>query len=301
MVRECLDSILNLSLRPYEREIIFIDDGSAISPINDLLTYGDDIIYIRQRNQGPGIARNTGIRLASGQYLQFVDGDDLLNQAAYEHCLDIVRYSRPDMVLFDKSNRPTRGATFNDSEPMSGMEYMRNHNLRGSVWGYIFLRSMLGTLRFSTLIYREDEEFTPQLILHANRLVATDAKAYVYRRNRASITNKKGNRAKMKMLSDNLAAISHLKAIAVSLPVHEQTALQRRIDQLTMDYIYQVIILTRSRHYLDRKLAILRREGLFPLPDKNYTTKYKWFRRMTNSNFGLKLLVSILPLMKRER
>ena len=68
-----------------------------------------------------------------------------------------------------------------------------------------------------------------------------------------------------------------------------------------MDYIYQVIILTRSRHYLDRKLAILRREGLFPLPDKNYTTKYKWFRRMTNSNFGLKLLVSILPLMKRER
>lgn len=301
MVRECLDSILNLSLRPYEREIIIVDDGSTLCPMNDLMTYGDDIIYIRQRNQGPGIARNTGIRLASGQYLQFVDGDDLLNQAAYEHCLDIVRYSRPDMVLFDKSNRPTHGATFNDSEPMSGMEYMRNHNLRGSVWGYIFLRSMLGTLRFSTLIYREDEEFTPQLILHANRLVATDAKAYVYRRNRASITNKKGNRAKMKMLSDNLAAISHLKAIAVSLPVHEQTALQRRIDQLTMDYIYQVIILTRSRHYLDRKLAILRREGLFPLPDKNYTTKYKWFRRMTNSNFGLKLLVSILPLMKRER
>lgn len=301
MVRECLDSILNLSLRPYEREIIIVDDGSTLCPMNDLMTYGDDIIYIRQRNQGPGIARNTGIRLASGQYLQFVDGDDLLNQAAYEHCLDIVRYSRPDMVLFDKSNRPTHGATFNDSEPMSGMEYMRNHNLRGSVWGYIFLRSMLGTLRFSTLIYREDEEFTPQLILHANRLVATDAKAYVYRRNRASITNKKGNRAKMKMLSDNLAAISHLKAIAVSLPVHEQTALQRRIDQLTMDYIYQVIILTRSRHYLDRKLAILRREGLFPLPDKNYTTKYKWFRRLTNSDFGLKLLVSILPLMKRER
>ena len=301
MVRECLDSILNLSLRPYEREIIIVDDGSTLCPMNDLMTYGDDIIYIRQRNQGPGIARNTGIRLASGQYLQFVDGDDLLNQAAYEHCLDIVRYSRPDMVLFDKSNRPTHGATFNDSEPMSGMEYMRNHNLRGSVWGYIFLRSMLGTLRFSTLIYREDEEFTPQLILHANRLVATDAKAYVYRRNRASITNKKGNRAKMKMLSDNLAAISHLKAIAVSLPVHEQTALQRRIDQLTMDYIYQVIILTRSRHYLDRKLAILRREGLFPLPDKNYTTKYKWFRRLTNSDFGLKLLVNFLPLMKRER
>lgn len=301
LLKECIDSILALSLRPYEREVIIIDDGSDASPMNELLPYSNDITYLRQRNQGPGIARNTGIRLARGQYLQFVDGDDLLNQAAYEHCLDIVRYTKPDMVLFDKSDRPTHGATFNDTEPISGTEYMRNNNLRGSVWGYIFLRSMLGTLRFSTLIYREDEEFTPQLILHANRLVATDAKAYVYRRNRASITHKKGKRAKVKMLSDNLAAIRNLKAVATSLPTHEQTALQRRIDQLTMDYIYQVIILTRSRHYLDRKLSVLRREGLFPLPDKNYTSKYKWFRRLTNSDFGLKLLVRLLPLMKKER
>jgi hypothetical protein len=70
---------------------------------------------------------------------------------------------------------------------------------------------------------------------------------------------------------------------------------------MTMDYIYNIIIMTRSRHYLDRKLAIMRRDGLFPLPDKNYTSKYKWFRRLTNSSFGLKLLVNLLPFMKKER
>ena len=103
------------------------------------------------------------------------------------------------------------------------------------------------------------------------------------------------------MLSDNLQALLSLKATMASLPQNERQAMQRRIDQLTMDYIYNIIILTRSRHYLDRKLAILKREGLFPLPDRNYTTKYKWFRRLTNSGLGLKLLVNILPLLKKER
>lgn len=301
LLQECIESILVLSLRPYEREIILVDDGSDISPINELLKYGNDILYIRQQNQGPGIARNTGIRMANGEFIQFIDGDDMLNQPAYEHCLDIVRYDHPDMVVFDWSSRPTHGATYNDEGPMSGTEYMRTHNIHGAVWSNIFRRNIIGTLRFSTLIYREDEEFTPQLILQAGQLYLTDAKAYVYRDHKGSITHKKGARSKVKMLSDNLQAIRSLKAICQELPAKKQEAMQRRIDQLTMDYIYQVIIKTRSRHYLDRKLAILRREGLFPLPDKNYTSKYKWFRRLTNSDFGLKLLVNILPILKRER
>ena len=301
MVCECIEVILALSLRPYEREIILVDDGSAVSPVNELLKYGNDILYIRQRNQGPGIARNTGLRMANGKYIQFIDSDDLLNHAAYEHCLDIVRYNQTDIVVFDKASRATHEATFNDKGPMTGNEYMRNHNIHGAVWSYIFQKNILGTLRFSTLTYREDEEFTPQLLLHAQQLYATNAKAYIYRTNKLSITHKKGKRNKIKMLSDNMQALLSLKSVNASLPQKEQIAMQRRIDQLTMDYIYQVIVQTRSRHYLDRKLSILRREGLFPLPDKNYTTKYKWFRRLTNSDFGLKLLVNILPLMKRER
>lgn len=301
MVRECLDSILNLSLRPYEREIIFIDDGSAISPINELMSYADDIIYIRQPNRGLSLARNRGIQIASGQYLQFVDADDMLNHAAYEHSLDMVRYMNPDMVVFDFSNRPTNGSTFTDSEVMTGTAYMKDHNIRGTAWGYIFNRTILGKLRFTPAIYHEDEEFTPQLLLQAKKVYVTDAKAYVYRKHANTITTKKDKRSKMKRLGDQFTVITTLKQLSTTLPPQEQQAMQRRIDQLTMAYIYNIIMDTRSRHYLERKLNLLKRHGLFPLPDKNYTTKYKWFRRMTNSNFGLKLLVNFLPLMKRER
>jgi hypothetical protein len=105
----------------------------------------------------------------------------------------------------------------------------------------------------------------------------------------------------MKRLGDQFTVITTLKQLSTTLPPQEQQAMQRRIDQLTMAYIYNIIMDTRSRHYLERKLNLLKRHGLFPLPDKDYTTKYKWFRRLTNSDFGLKLLVNFLPLMKRER
>ena len=48
-------------------------------------------------------------------------------------------------------------------------------------------------------------------------------------------------------------------------------------------------------------MEILRKEGLFPLPDKDYTAKYTWFRRLSNSPTGISLLMRIIPLMKKER
>ena len=301
MLRECLESILVLSLRPYEREIIIIDDGSAESPINELLKYGDDIIYVRQKNKGLSEARNLGMRMASGLYLQFIDADDYLNQAAYEHSLDLVRYNQPDMVVFDFSHHPTHGATFEDQGPLNGASLMKQQNIHGTACGYIFNRAILGTLRFTPNIYHEDEEFTPRLLLQAQAVYRTNAKAYVYRKHKGTITSKKDNRSKIKRLADKLYVITSLRNMITTLPYNEQQAINRRVAQLTMDYIYNVIVQTRSRHYLERTLSLLQREGLFPLPDKNYTTKYKWFRRLTNSNFGRKLLIRVLPLLKRER
>ena len=82
-----------------------IDDGSELSPIQDLMDYQDDIIYLRQRNQGLSMARNKGIQIATGKFIQFIDGDDYLLQTAYEHCLDLVRYHNPDIVYFELTDK----------------------------------------------------------------------------------------------------------------------------------------------------------------------------------------------------
>ena len=93
MLCECINSIMALSLKPEEREILIIDDGSDVSPMNGLMQYGDEIIYVRQPNGGLSAARNKGIETATGQFLQFVDADDHLITTAYDHCLDIDRKS----------------------------------------------------------------------------------------------------------------------------------------------------------------------------------------------------------------
>lgn len=303
MLCQCLDSLLALSLRRSEREIIVVDDGSKESPLPSLGKYLDDIVYIRQRNLGLSQARNRGLQAATGKYVQFVDGDDYLIQPPYEHCLDLVRYKSPDVVMFDFTDQTDEqtAATFNTDDLRSGTEYLSHHNLQATACCYLFRRAILGKLRFTPGIYHEDEEFTPQLLLRAESVCSTDAQAYFYRRRTQSITTDTNVRKTLKRLGDMQSVIKKLNLMADTLPTDERLALQRRVAQLTMDYIYNVIMQTRNRHYLERKLGELRRLGLFPLPDRDYTLKYKWFRRLTNSGAGIKLLMNVLPMLNKER
>lgn len=291
LLRECLQSILALSLSKEEREIIVVDDGSEVSPLNDLVDLRDDIVYIRQRNRGLSVARNTGLTCAQGQYIQFVDGDDHLLPAPYEHCLDIARYKDADAILFLETDQAQPEVPFEYEGPMTGAAYMHQHNLRASACGYLFKANTLGNLRFTPGRLHEDEEFTPQLLLRAEHVFFTQAKAYYYRPRTGSITTDDDIRHTAKRLDDTERIILHLQDIADHAPEMERVALNRRIAQLTMDHLYNVIRLTHSAHHLNEAIDRLRSHGLFPLPDKNYTRKYVAFRKMINTRLGRRILL----------
>ena len=302
MLCECIDSILALSLRPFEREIIIVDDGSNVSPMNGLMQYGDEIIYIRQKNSGLSVARNKGIEMAQGEYLQFVDADDHLIQVPYEHCLDMIRLNDDiDMVMFDFTSTATKETSYNDSEVITGSEYMLKNNIHGTAWGYLFKRTTLSELRFTPGIWHEDEEFTPQLLIRAEHVCATDAKAYYYYKHKGSITTHNDDESKAKRFNDIRGVLDRLQYLCDRVPQSDRVALQRRIAQLTMDYIYQVIIQQRSQKALNACIEELSSKGLFPLPDRDYSQKYIWFRKMTNSRLGRTILLNTLPLLKKER
>lgn len=300
MLAECLRSILSLSLSKEEREIILIDDGSDLSPLDDLLDMRDDIIYMRQANRGLSVARNVGITLATGRYVQFVDGDDYLIRAPYEHCLDIVRYHDPDIVTFLPSEEATTEVPLQLATPVSGSTYLHENNLHAAACMYIFRRQILMTLRFTPGILHEDEEFTPQLFLRAEKVYATDAKAYFYRQREGSITQNASPRHKLQRLADMLRIILHLQQLAEKLPESERVALQRRVAQLTMDYIYNTMLLTRSSRHVEDAITQLRSHALFPLPDKAYTRKYKLFRKMTMTRTGRWLLMQAVTRRKKH-
>lgn len=295
LLRQCVESILTLSLSQSEREIILVDDGSAASPIDELHDLRHLIIYIRQSNRGLSAARNAGLRMATGRYIQFVDGDDYLLRAPYEHCLDIVRYNQPDMVLFSSASKPHSETPLSLDGPVSGVSYMRNNNLKASVWGYVFSRSILGELRFNeSLMVCEDEEFTPQLILRAERIFPTEAQAYFYRRRKGSLIHDKSREKTERRLGCMAAVIFHLQDMLDTLAEPERLALKRRIAQLTMDYLYNIMRLTHNSGALETAIKSLEAHGLFPLPDKDYTRKYKLFRKMINIKSLRRLATTVM-------
>ena len=302
MLHECIESIMQLSLQPEEREIILIDDGSDITPLNEIIDYRDEIIYLRQHNQGLSIARNVGVNISRGKYIQFVDADDCLITGGYEHCLDVIRKKAPDMVIFNFTHEGTNVDTpYLFEGPVSGTEFMHHNNLRASACGYIFTRKTLGELRFTPQLLHEDEEFTPLLILRADTIYSTDTYAYYYRIRENSIVHNDDTKWQEKRLDDAEYVIMQLDHLANTLASSERIALQRRVAQLTMDYIYNIIMLTHSEQQLEERLTRLQKCGMFPLPTRDYTQKYKWFRKMTNSKTGRKILMHTLPLLWKEK
>ena len=304
MLCECIDSILNLNLETAEREIIVVDDGSDVSPMNDLLKYGDDIIYVRQKNGGVSVARNTAMDMAKGQYIQLVDGDDCLLKNPYEYCLDLIRNcSNVDVVMFDFTHKSDKApAAFNPPIIKNGPELLRTENIRGAACCCLFRQAVRGKLAFTPgIAYGEDEEFTPQLLIRAESVYITDAQAYFYRERTTSAVHQTDEASIQKRLSDTKEVILHLSRLADISPQSDKIALQRRVAQLTMDYLYNTILLTRSEEKLDETIDDLRKNNLFPLPNHPYSTKYTWFRRLSNSALGRKILLTTLPIMKKER
>lgn len=123
---ECLNSVVN---QTYENiEIIIVDDGST----DDCPTKCDKwakkdnrIIVIHKRNAGLGMARNTGIEHASGDYIYFVDSDDKIDLNTVKTCVDVLTKADYDIIHFGYRRIDLHGNELSYSIPTPEK---KNHN-----------------------------------------------------------------------------------------------------------------------------------------------------------------------------
>ena len=99
-IGKCLDSIINQTYKNWE--VICINDGSSDKSEEIIDTYKNqkyNITLIKQKNMGPGAARNTGIDKANGDYIVFIDADDYIDSNFFSRLNDVVQDT--DIVFID--------------------------------------------------------------------------------------------------------------------------------------------------------------------------------------------------------
>ena len=99
LVSEAIESVLSQTFFDYE--IIVIDDGSTDNIKDCIKKYSGKIKYFFQNNQGPAAARNNGIKYSKGEYISFLDADDLWTEEYLNKTFNLIAKNNLDVVITD--------------------------------------------------------------------------------------------------------------------------------------------------------------------------------------------------------
>ena len=131
LLRATLDSVLAQTFKDYE--VLVVDDGSTDDTASIAADYGRNVCFLCQRNRGPGAARNLGARNATGQYLAFLDSDDLWFPWTLETYRQVIMKHREPAFLAGKplqfhEDREWRAAIMGAAETRAFPDYLASSN-----------------------------------------------------------------------------------------------------------------------------------------------------------------------------
>lgn len=257
---ECVDSLLGQTLT--DTEILLVDDGSTdlSGEIADRYAaeYPEKVRCLHVENGGQGRARNFALPLAKGEYLGFVDSDDLLVPDMYEKLCLRADETGADVVSCDFLER------FEDGTENVVPGAFQEHPLSfaGSCCNKVFRSSLVGDLRFpEDRLWYEDFYFSAVMLIRAKRTAYIREPLYIYRRGQPS-TMHNNNAAKnldilriMDMLEPELVPCGRKDDFAFLLINH---VLLDTISRLAnQDDPYKKAVIREVRDYVRKKIPSL--------------------------------------------
>ncbi len=200
---QCLDSVLAQTLN--EIEIICIDDGSTDSSLELLNSYAQKdsrVMVIHQENGGAGKARNTGLAVAKGKYLSFLDADDFSESTILEKAYEKAEEQKTDIIVFNSDqyyedtdeyrqvNWTIRKKELPPYRPMYHRTFTDNvfKVFVGWAWDKLFLREFVlkHDLKFQEIRTTNDMRFVFMAVVLAKRIDIVDEVLIHQRRNQST-------------------------------------------------------------------------------------------------------------------
>ncbi len=219
-LRECVDSVLKQTYTDYE--LILVDDGSPDSCpqiCNEYAEKYDFVTALHKPNGGLSDARNTGTKIATGDYIVYIDSDDFFAEADFLEKLAKKTNADPDIIIykFKKYYEDTKRfedchysmADVPEGENVAEIinKLANSDSFYCSAWSKSIKRSLItdNNIEFKKGLLGEDIEWYYRVLFYVKRIAILDEVAIVYRQREGSIAQTGGQ----KNLADNLSTIEY--------------------------------------------------------------------------------------------
>lgn len=233
---KCIDSILNQSFK--DLELILVDDGSIDNSgeICDKYSCKDKRVkVIHKKNGGVSSARNTGLKIANGEYIGFVDPDDWIETNMYERMYNEIIKTNSDIIIcnFKKifENREEKYIYENKSLELNNIEALNElYNIKyiyNFAWNKIYKKSLFDNLKYKEGFIYEDEFIIHQLLYKSNKVSYIPEHFYNYYQRKGSIINS----------GFNIKKFDKIRALSERIEFFEKLKLYDLVKKAEKDYI----------------------------------------------------------------
>ncbi len=175
-IHECVDSILGQTLKEFE--LILINDGSPdnCGEICDEYARKDTRIkVIHKINEGPSATRNLGILISKGEYIGFVDADDIIQNNMYEKMYQIALKNNSDIIScgyieFDKSGECIRESL----NPLAGNVCIEGKEIKANLELLLSDNKILGYASMCNKLYKKSFLIDKKILINEKIMIAED-------------------------------------------------------------------------------------------------------------------------------
>lgn len=214
-LHSCVDSILNQTYS--NLEIILVDDGSpdGCGQICDAYNQMDSRVkVIHQENAGVGVARNSGMKMASGEYIMFVDSDDWLAPDAIQTLYDRLIADSSAFAMgkhtdaYEDGRLNESSCAWMQDSVLSGAELLGRmdgrYNVPVAAWAKLYRREVLEQILYPRLKCAEDLWVFPDIVDGCERISVVGKTIYYYFQRSDSLIHAKSEVAKTDELDATL-------------------------------------------------------------------------------------------------
>ena len=283
-LRECLDSIVNQTLK--DIEIICVNDGSTDDSLNILNEYAKkDIRFtiLDQDNQGAGVARNKGLEIAKGEYIIFFDSDDYMDNKMLETLYELSLQNNSDISVCASKSFNTETKEFehilnglrshlipkdkNSFKPTDIPEKIFQFCV-GWPWDKLYNKDFIkrNNLKFQNLRHSNDTFFVLTSLVLATKISIIDEALVVHRKHNNSLESTRAKKPEcfyfaMKKLYEELNKLnlyriyeqSYINYALVFPTWHINTIKDIDTKEFMKTYYYKLLKLINFSKYRDEK------------------------------------------------